>query len=421
LSDSYKFGQLADFDQRTDLCRAAKDAEWRGAKGPYEGVIRQLRFRGYQFTQRATWIYRGLLLVIFLGLLFYLGLPYWEKYVDGTRETLKNQQAAHLAEHKKLDQQRDAIIHGSEASEGLVQMLALSTELVSSDVSETLNNAIIDGENVLLFGDGGSITRSTDGGRTFELVSSEVQSDLKYSIVNSESIILFGSGEEITRSTDGGKTFSSVSSDLQNNHFSITVQIPASESTDFDLYVTGVSRAPRGFNGSVESGKNILLFGDKGTILRSTDQGRSFSQIPFSSEVDFTDAFTNGEKILLTGRSAQIALSKDGGATFHTASNGFRENELIDTIIRQGDGLFFANLRFNDAVWDNNTVLLFGDSGTIFRSIDGGQTFEYVSAEIGDSLLGSVAQENSIILFGAGGTITRSTDGGELFFRYNPV
>lgn len=341
--------------------------------------------------------------------------------MDGTRETLKNQQAAHLAEHKKLDQQRDAIIHGSEASEGLVQMLALSTELVSSDVSETLNNAIIDGENVLLFGDGGSITRSTDGGRTFELVSSEVQSDLKYSIVNSESIILFGSGEEITRSTDGGKTFSSVSSDLQNNHFSITVQIPASESTDFDLYVTGVSRAPRGFNGSVESGKNILLFGDKGTILRSTDQGRSFSQIPFSSEVDFTDAFTNGEKILLTGRSAQIALSKDGGATFHTASNGFRENELIDTIIRQGDGLFFANLRFNDAVWDNNTVLLFGDSGTIFRSIDGGQTFEYVSAEIGDSLLGSVAQENSIILFGAGGTITRSTDGGELFFRYNPV
>ena len=104
MSNAYEHGIQAGVDRRKDLDRKALNALWDGASGDHAGVIVQLRQRGNAAARRATYILWSLALVIFLGLAFYLGLPYWERYVDGTRGTLESQQATHLSEHGKLDQ-----------------------------------------------------------------------------------------------------------------------------------------------------------------------------------------------------------------------------------------------------------------------------------------------------------------------------
>ncbi|CUH99167.1 WD40/YVTN/BNR-like repeat-containing protein [Leisingera aquaemixtae] len=207
LSDSYEHGLQAGIDRRSDLERAALNAEWDGAVGDYAGVIRQLRHRGTAATIRAKWIYRGLLFVILLGLAFYLGLPYWERYVDGTRETLESQQAAHLSEHAILDQQRFALIEGTEERPGLLKLLELAGTPLQSGVNEDLRGVVVDGQNILLFGAGGVITRSTDSGANFVPVPSGVNDNLWDAVVDGKNILLFGAGGVITRSTNGGAGF----------------------------------------------------------------------------------------------------------------------------------------------------------------------------------------------------------------------
>ncbi|MEP6019846.1 MAG: hypothetical protein ABJ251_15315 [Paracoccaceae bacterium] len=121
MSDAYEYGIQARVDRRKDLKRKALNALWDGARGDHAGVIVQLRQRGNEAARRAKYILWSLTAVIFLGLAFYLGLPYWERYVDGTRETLESQQATHLLEHGKLDQRRVALVAGSQAGLGLAQ------------------------------------------------------------------------------------------------------------------------------------------------------------------------------------------------------------------------------------------------------------------------------------------------------------
>ncbi len=215
MNASYQHGQLPEIDRRKDLRRAALDAEWQGATGKYAGVIRQLRFRGNQFSMRASWIYRGLLAVIIIGLMFYLGLPYWEKYVDGKRQTLRSQQLAHATEHAKLDNQRSALVHGSEGQKGLLELLATTATPIPSGVEGWLWEAIVEGQNILLFGGDGAITRSTDGGQTFTPVPSGVVAGLQEAIVEGQNILLFGGDGAITRSTDGGQTFTPVPSGVE--------------------------------------------------------------------------------------------------------------------------------------------------------------------------------------------------------------
>lgn len=78
-------------DQRSELKRAARNAEWNVPDGPIGDVVRQLRYRGEEARLRASWILWLLVLVILLGLLFYLGLPFWQQLSDGRKQTLDQQ------------------------------------------------------------------------------------------------------------------------------------------------------------------------------------------------------------------------------------------------------------------------------------------------------------------------------------------
>ncbi|WP_415837545.1 hypothetical protein, partial [Phaeobacter inhibens] len=141
---------------------------------------------------------------------------------------------------------------------------------VPSGVEVDLQEAIVDGQHILLFGAPNplslvtedalrsgnfgahaEITRSTDGGQTFTPVPSGVEAHFQEAIVEGQNILLFGGHSAIslirgdgsrqapiTLSTDGGQTFTPVPSGVEGNLLEAIVE-----------------------------GQNILLFGGNGSIV----------------------------------------------------------------------------------------------------------------------------------------------------------
>jgi hypothetical protein len=110
---------------------------------------------------------------------------------------------------------------------------------VDGGVSGSLRNHIVAGETILLYGEDGAITRSTDGGASFARVDRGVTGWLGDHIVAGETILLHGGDGAITRSTDGGASFARV-----------------------DGGVTGY------LGNHIVAGETILLYGEDGTVVR---------------------------------------------------------------------------------------------------------------------------------------------------------
>lgn len=67
------------------------------------------------------------------------------------------------------------------------------------------------------------------------------------------------------------------------------------------------------------------------------------------------------------------------------------------------------------AVELEGALLLYGSSGTILRSTDGGETYERIETESEALLMRHVALDAALLLYGSDGAVLRSTDGGETF------
>ena len=102
-------------------------------------------------------------------------------------------------------------------------------------------------------GEGGTIVRSTDGGRTWRRQPSGTPDDFLYGVAcpSPSTCVAVGGGGTILRSTDGGRTWRSQTSGTTNFLFGVTC---ASPSTCFAV-------------------------GPRGTILRSADGGRTWRRV----------------------------------------------------------------------------------------------------------------------------------------------
>ncbi|WP_058285335.1 WD40/YVTN/BNR-like repeat-containing protein [Leisingera aquaemixtae] len=165
----------------------------------------------------------------------------------------------------------------------------------------------MDGQNILLFGLGGGITRSTDGGASFEPVLSGVSERLFGVVVDGQNILLFGAGGVITRSTDSGASFEPVPSGVNDNLWEAIVD-----------------------------GQNILLAGSRGTITRSTDGGASFEPILSGVNASLFGAVVDGQNILLFGSGGAIVAVDDRWADAlraRTISNGSEGDTILGAFL----------------------------------------------------------------------------------------
>lgn len=148
--------------------------------------------------------------------------------------------------------------------------------------------------------------------------------------------------------------------------------------------------------------KTLLVAGERGVIHRSTDQGGQWHQVPVPIDVTLTTLTRNPNGDYWAGGHEETLLrSDDEGAAW--------------TLIRsEHDGPPVLRIRFFDA----DTGFAVGGNGMVLRTLDGGARWErqqIVNSVMFDPHLFDIARlaDGRLLIAAETGNLFRSDDGGE--------
>ena len=196
---------------------------------------------------------------------------------------------------------------------------------------------------------------------------------------------------------------------------------------------------------AAQAGKRLVVVGDRGHILFSDDQGKTWTQARVPTRQLLTAVFFLDDKRgWAVGHDAQILASNDGGATWSKQFEDLsREAPLLDVTFLDAQhgfavGAYGALLETTDggqhwqdvaerldnadqlhlngiAVIKDAGLFIVGEQGSMFRSGDNGQTWSKVDGPYEGSLFGvmGTAQPNTLLAYGLRGNLFRSTDFGD--------
>lgn len=187
-------------------------------------------------------------------------------------------------------------------------------------------------------------------------------------------------------------------------------------------------------------GNDIVMVGERGHVLKSTDGGQSWRQVDdIPVNVALTKVVSKGNKIWAVGHDATIIHSSDAGETwelqFYDADrevpllSAYFANENVGFVI----GAYGTLLKTDDAgtTWqdeliseeldyhlnditrgDDGNYYIAAEAGYFFRSLDGGETWEDIELPYMGSMFGVNTIGDEIVLFGLRGNILSSNDQG---------
>lgn len=194
----------------------------------------------------------------------------------------------------------------------------------------------------------------------------------------------------------------------------------------------------------VHAGSRLVAVGDRGHILYSDDQGKTWTQAKVPTRQLLTAVwFVDDKHGWAVGHDAQILASEDGGATWTKQFEDLkREAPLLDVWFKDVSngfavGAYGALLETTDGGkhWEDVSdrldnedqyhlngiaavkdagLLIVGEQGSMFRSADWGQTWERLEGPYEGSLFGAIgtAQPNTVLAYGLRGNLFRSADFG---------
>jgi photosystem II stability/assembly factor-like uncharacterized protein len=197
------------------------------------------------------------------------------------------------------------------------------------------------------------------------------------------------------------------------------------------------------------SGADIIAVGERGTILRSSDHGRSWRSVPAPARatltgVSFAPNATPGRGWAV-GHDALILSTHDGGRTW---SRQFQGESLQDSfldvlaldaqrVIAVGAYALFLSSEDAGQTWTRRkiieddyhfnritrgptgTLYLAGEHGTLLRSADGGNRWTPIAAPYEGSFYGILPLDrDTLIAHGLRGHVYRSSDDGA---NWHPV
>jgi len=223
--------------------------------------------------------------------------------------------------------------------------------------------------------------------------------------------------------------------------------LQAAQSTaDDPVYSIESSKSSRGLLLDItHAGARLVVVGDRGHILYSDDQAKTWIQARVPSRQLLTAVyFVDDKHGWAVGHDAQILATTDGGVTWTKQFEDLkREAPLLDVWFKDANtgfavGAYGALLTTTDggAHWadvsdriDNEDQLhyngiaevkdsglfIVGEQGSMFRSADDGQTWEHVQSPYQGSLFGVIGTANSgtLLAYGLRGNLFRSTDFGD--------
>jgi photosystem II stability/assembly factor-like uncharacterized protein len=251
----------------------------------------------------------------------------------------------------------------------------------------------------------GNVGRSKDGGVTWTVVTGAWTSNhLEGVWAAGSTVIAVGSAGTILRSLDGGETWADVGMEIPTGSLQLSPRpgdLPPRDGPQDEALrgLLGIeARRPRTFLAAAGAGGIALIAGERGTILRSTDGGTTWSLVESATRQRVAAVWTSGDTAAAVGSRGTIVWSVDGGATWAIGPSGTD-----------------AHLT---AVWGTDAVLVaIGHSGTLLRSTDGGGTWAPVVSGTHADLEGLWGAGDVLVAVGWGGTILRSGDAGASWTR----
>lgn len=192
--------------------------------------------------------------------------------------------------------------------------------------------------------------------------------------------------------------------------------------------------------GAAKAGANLLVVGERGHVLRSTDQGKSWQQIVVPTQATLTAVtFVNALHGWAVGHDLTILKTADGGVSWHLVHQDMDEQPPLLTVLflDQNNGFAlgaygtFLETDDGGATWEQrwisaddfhfNAITAVGDhlfiaaeAGMVYRSDDQGETFVELTPDYSGSFFGLLPLDGtSLLLFGLRGHLFRSDDLGE--------
>ena len=198
------------------------------------------------------------------------------------------------------------------------------------------------------------------------------------------------------------------------------------------------------------AGTRLVVVGERGHILYSDDQGKTWTQAKVPTRQLLTAVyFADDLHGWAVGHDAQILASSDGGVTWVKQFEDLkREAPLLDVWFKDATtgfavGAYGALLTTLDggqhwqdvstrldnedqyhlngiAEVQGSGLFIVGEAGAMFRSADDGETWEKLEGPYQGSLFGVVGtgQPATLLAYGLRGNLFRSTDFGD---TWNPV
>jgi len=231
---------------------------------------------------------------------------------------------------------------------------------VGTPVTRTLTGVAFNGDKLgVAVGHGGSLVRTEDGGESWTDVPMDDaygESLLGVTALGDGKFAVYGAFGMYFDSTDGGRSWTkrTILNEDFDRHISQVVQAngllwmvgESGTLATCDSLCTDYVEVPSPYQGSffgmvVARDGALVIFGMRGTVYRSADNGQTWEKV----EIDTTASFNGGRtladgRIMLVGNAGLVATSKDDGRSFQIqwspASRGF------SAVVEAGERLVVA-------------------------------------------------------------------------------
>ena len=262
--------------------------------------------------------------------------------------------------------------------------------------------------SLVAVGERGAVLRSTDKGETWQRVPAPATAMLTGVSFAPHSAHGWAAGHDATvlHTTDGGATWTAQrpTDDIGTSFLAVlaldpqTALVVGAFGQSFATHDGGQTWAP--FRPSEEDlhlntlaltpDGTLVLAGERGLLLRSTDRGATWQPAESPYESSFYGLLALGEgRLLAVGLRGRIVASDDSGQTWQPVANA--STALLATAARLPDG----------------TLVLAGQARAFLASRDGGRTFTAWSPDLTTAVSKLlVAPDGALFAFGEAG-VTR--------------
>jgi photosystem II stability/assembly factor-like uncharacterized protein len=193
--------------------------------------------------------------------------------------------------------------------------------------------------------------------------------------------------------------------------------------------------APRSvLQSAARAGDRLVAVGERGIVLLSDDQGKTWRQVPVPVSVGLTAVrFADAERGWIVGHGGVVLASTDGGQTWTKQLDGVQAAKLVlEDAKAAGDPRALADAErlvadgadkpFLDALFfDARHGIIVGAYNLAFETADGGKTWQPISRRLDNPralhLYAVRARGDEVVIAGEQGVVLRSADRARSFQR----